>query len=87
LAPLDDDAIAEAVSTTNKVLVLHEDNLTGGIGADIAAWIGEHCFQQLDAPVMRCASLDTPIPFNMELEKQYLANARLEETMQKLLAY
>jgi 2-oxoisovalerate dehydrogenase E1 component len=87
LAPLDYDAIAEAVSTTNKVLVLHEDNLTGGIGADIAAWIGEHCFQQLDAPVMRCASLDTPIPFNMELEKQYLANARLEETMQRLLNY
>jgi 2-oxoisovalerate dehydrogenase E1 component len=70
LAPLDYDAITEAVSTTNKVLVLHEDNLTGGIGADIAAWIGEHCFQQLDAPVMRCASLDTPIPFNIELEKQ-----------------
>jgi 2-oxoisovalerate dehydrogenase E1 component len=87
LAPLDYDAIAEAVSTTNKVLVLHEDNLTGGIGADIAAWIGEHCFQQLDAPVMRCASLDTPIPFNMELEKQYLANARLEETMQRLLHF
>jgi 2-oxoisovalerate dehydrogenase E1 component len=87
LAPLDYDAIAEAVSTTNKVLVLHEDNLTGGIGADIAAWIGEHCFQQLDAPVMRCASLDTPIPFNMELEKQYLANARLEKTMQRLLHF
>ncbi len=87
LAPLDFDAIKEAVSTTNKVLVLHEDNLTGGIGADIAAWIGEHCFQQLDAPVMRCASLDTPIPFNIELEKQYLANARLEEQMQKLLSY
>jgi 2-oxoisovalerate dehydrogenase E1 component len=87
LAPLDYDAIAEAVSTTNKVLVLHEDNLTGGIGADIAAWIGEHCFQQLDAPVMRCASLDTPIPFNIELEKQYLANARLDETMQRLLSY
>ena len=87
LAPLDYDAIAEAVSTTNKVLVLHEDNLTGGIGADIAAWIGEHCFQQLDAPVMRCASLDTPIPFNIELEKQYLANARLDETMQRLLHY
>ena len=87
LAPLDYDAIAEAVASTGKVLVLHEDNLTGGIGADIAAWIAEHCFQQLDAPVMRCASLDTPIPFNMELEKQYLANARLEEQMQKLLAY
>ncbi|MEY3377473.1 MAG: hypothetical protein RLZZ328_510, partial [Bacteroidota bacterium] len=49
--------------------------------------IGEHCFQQLDAPVMRCASLDTPIPFNMELEKQYLANARLEKTMQRLLHF
>ncbi len=87
LSPLDYEAIAEAVNTTNKVLVLHEDNLTGGIGADIAAWIGEHCFQQLDAPVMRCASLDTPIPFNIELEKQYLANARLEEQMQKLISY
>ena len=87
LAPLDYDAIAEAVASTGKVLVLHEDNLTGGIGADIAAWIAEHCFQQLDAPVMRCASLDTPIPFNIELEKQYLANARLEEQMQKLLSY
>jgi 2-oxoisovalerate dehydrogenase E1 component len=87
LAPMDYDAIAEAVETTGKVLVLHEDNLTGGIGADIAAWIAEHCFQQLDAPVMRCASLDTPIPFNLELEKQYLANARLDETMQRLLNY
>ena len=87
LAPMDYEAIAEAVETTGKVLVLHEDNLTGGIGADIAAWIAEHCFQQLDAPVMRCASLDTPIPFNLELEKQYLANARLDETMQRLLHY
>ena len=87
LAPLDYDTIAEAVASTGKVLVLHEDNLTGGIGADIAAYIGEHCFQQLDAPVMRCASLDTPIPFNMELEKQYLANSRLEEQMKKLLSY
>jgi 2-oxoisovalerate dehydrogenase E1 component len=87
LAPLDYDAINEAVITTGKVLILHEDNLTGGIGGEISAWIAEHCFTQLDAPIMRCASLDTPIPFNIILEKQYLANSRLEETLQKLLAY
>ena len=87
LAPLDYEAIAKTVKATGKVLILHEDNLTGGIGGEISAWIAEHCFEYLDAPVMRCASLDTPIPFNTVLEKQYLANARLEETMQKLLAY
>ena len=87
LYPLDYDAIREVVAATGKVMVLHEDNLTGGIGAEIAAWIAEHCFQQLDAPVMRCASLDTPIPFNIELEKQYLANNRLDEMMQKLLFF
>ena len=87
LAPLDYESIKEAVETTGKVLILHEDNLTGGIGGEISAWIGEHCFTQLDAPIMRCASLDTPIPFNIILEKQYLANSRLQETMQKLLSY
>ena len=87
LAPLDYEAISEAVASTGKVLILHEDNLTGGIGGEISAWIAEHCFTQLDAPIMRCASLDTPIPFNTLLEKQYLANSRLQETMQKLLSY
>jgi 2-oxoisovalerate dehydrogenase E1 component len=87
LAPLDYDAIAEAVASTGKVIILHEDNLTGGIGGEISAWIAEHCFTKLDAPIMRCASLDTPIPFNTILEKQYLANSRLHETMQKLLSY
>ena len=87
LAPLDYDAIKEAASSTGKVLILHEDNLTGGIGGEISAWISEHCFKLLDAPIMRCASLDTPIPFNIILEKQYLANSRLQETMQKLLAF
>ena len=67
--------------------VLHEDNLTGGIGAEIAAWISEHCFQYLDAPVMRCASLDTPIPFSLELEQQYLAKARLDEMISRLLNF
>jgi 2-oxoisovalerate dehydrogenase E1 component len=87
LAPLDYDAIAEAVASTGKVIILHEDNLTGGIGGEISAWIAEHCFTKLDAPIMRCASLDTPIPFNTILEKQYLANSRLHETMQRLLQY
>ncbi|MEN9701415.1 MAG: hypothetical protein RIR55_735, partial [Bacteroidota bacterium] len=81
LAPLDYEAIAEAVASTGKVIILHEDNLTGGIGGEISAWIAEHCFTKLDAPIMRCASLDTPIPFNTILEKQYLANSRLHETM------
>lgn len=87
LAPLDYDAIKEAVSNSGKLMLLHEDNLTGGIGGEISAWIAEHCFQFLDAPIMRCASLDTPIPFNMELEKQYMANARLDEKMKELLSY
>jgi 2-oxoisovalerate dehydrogenase E1 component len=87
LMPLDFDAIKHTVMKTNRVLVLHEDNLTGGIGAEISAWISEHCFQYLDAPVMRCASLDTPIPFAPELENQYLAKSRLEESIEKLLSY
>jgi 2-oxoisovalerate dehydrogenase E1 component len=87
LLPLDYDAISAAVSRTGRILVLHEGTLTGGIGAEIAAWIQEHCFPQLDAPVMRCASLDTPIPFNKELEKNFLAKARLDECVQQLLKY
>jgi 2-oxoisovalerate dehydrogenase E1 component len=87
LAPLDYEAIEKVVKTTGKVMVLHEDNLTGGMGGEISAWIAEHCFEYLDAPVMRCASLDTPIPFNTVLEKQYLANSRLQEMMQRLLSY
>ncbi len=87
LAPLDYDAIRSTVEKTNKVLILHEDNLTGGIGAEISAWISEHCFQSLDAPVMRCASLDTPIPFSKELEEQFLAKSRLDEMIQKLIRF
>jgi 2-oxoisovalerate dehydrogenase E1 component len=87
LLPLDYEAIYTTVAKTGKVIVLHEDTLTGGIGGEISAWIGEHCFELLDAPVLRCASLDTAIPFNIELEKNFLANARLWETVEKLLAY
>lgn len=87
LAPLDYLSIQSAVAQTGKVLLLHEDNLVGGIGGEISAWISEHCFELLDAPVLRCASLDTPIPFNMELEKNYMAKSRLHQQVQQLLNY
>ncbi len=87
LAPLDYFAIREAVQRTGRVLLLHEDTLIGGIGGEIAAWIGEHCFDLLDAPVMRCASLDTPVPFNTELEQNFMAKARLGEMVERLLEY
>ena len=87
LLPLDYDAIREAVSATGKVLILHEDTLIGGIGGEIAAWISEHCFELLDAPVKRCASLDTPIPFNLDLEKQFMAYGRLPQYVEELMKY
>ena len=87
LLPLDTDAIKKAVRDTGRVLVLHEDTLTGGFGGEIAAWIAEHCFEWLDAPVMRCASLDTPVPFSTVLEKEFLATARLDASIQKLRSY
>lgn len=87
LLPLDYEAIAASVKRTGKVLLLHEDTLTGGIGGEIAAWISENCFQYLDAPVMRCASLDTAVPFAIELENNFLAKARLDEKIKKLLQF
>lgn len=87
LMPLDHKAIRDAVERTGKVLVLHEDTLTGGFGGEIAAWIAENCFDHLDAPVMRCASLDTPVPFNSILENNFLAKSRLDEYVQRLLEY
>ena len=87
LLPLDYEAIKIATEKTGKVLILHEDSLTGGIGGEIAAWIGEHCFDKLDAPVMRCASLDTPIPFSLELEKNFMAYGRLGEMVGRLVNY
>lgn len=87
LLPLDYKAIRKSVNKTGKVLVLHEDTLTGGIGGEVAAWIAQNCFEYLDAPVMRCASLDTPIPFSKDLENNFLASARLEEIMDRLIKY
>ncbi len=87
LLPLDYKAVRNSVNRTGKVLILHEDTLTGGVGAEVAAWISQNCFEFLDAPVMRCASLDTPVPFNAQLEKNFLANSRLDEIMNRLIQY
>lgn len=87
LQPWDKSAVAAAVKATGRVIILHEDTLSSGFGAEIAAWTGEHCFQYLDAPVMRCASLDTAIPMSKPLEDLFLAKSRLHETVEKLLAY
>ena len=87
LLPLDQDAIYSAVRKTGKVIVLHEDCLTGGIGGEIVALINENCFERLDAPVLRVASLDTPVPFAVSLEKQFLPQDRLYEAVEKLLNY
>ncbi len=87
LLPFDKEAIERTVKKTGKVLVLHEDCMTGGIGGEISAWISENCFAHLDAPVMRVASLDTPVPFSIPLENNFLAKTRLSEKMKELLEY
>lgn len=87
LAPLDLDAIATTVKKTGKVIVLHEDVEIGGIGAEISAHINEHYFEFLDAPVMRCGSLNTPVPFATVLEQEYLAVKHLNSTIQKLIEF
>lgn len=87
LLPWDKDTVFESVKKTSRALVLHEDTLTGGVGAEIAAWINEHCFQYLDAPVMREASLDTAIPFAPTLEQNFLPKGRLKAKIESLLKY
>ncbi len=87
LLPLDYETIAASVRRTNRVLVLHEDTLFGGIGGEIAAWIAEHLFEHLDAPVVRSASLDTPVPFALPLEQNFLPAQRLRTQLQQLLSY
>ena len=87
LLPWDKAAVEATVRKTNRVLILHEDTLTGGIGAEVAAWISEHCFAHLDAPVMRVAGLDTPIPFAPSLEKNFLPQGRLAGAIDALLKY
>lgn len=87
LKPLDTETIFEGVKNTGKVIILQEDSLFGGIASDISALINEHCFEYLDAPVVRVGSLETPIPFNSDLEQQYLAKSRFENALVELNAY
>ncbi|TAH22560.1 MAG: dehydrogenase [Cytophagales bacterium] len=87
LLPWDKEAVRQTVSKTGKALVCHEDCLTGGIGGEIAAWISEHCFERLDAPVMREGGLDTAIPFATNLENNFLPKQRIREKVIKLAAY
>ena len=87
LLPLDTESIYTAVKKTGKVILLHEDCMMGGIGGELAALISENCFEYLDAPVIRVASLDTPVPFAVALEEQFLPKERLISAISKLLNY
>lgn len=87
LLPLDYDAIRATVQKTGKAIVLYEDTLTAGIGAEVAAWISEHCFTHLDAPVMREASLDTPVPFATALEQNFLPKERFKQKLKELAGW
>ena len=87
LSPIDYDTITATVQKTNKVLILHEDTLFGGIGGELAAYISEHLFEHLDGPVLRAASLDTPVPFSTVLEKDFLPLQRLKDQMTRLINY
>jgi len=87
LQPLDLASIQEAVKATGKVIILHEDTLSGGVGAELAALVAEHCFEYLDGPVVRSASLDTPVPFARSLEDDFLPRQRFEQQLLELVGY
>ena len=87
LLPWDKETVEASVKKTGKLIILHEDTLTGGIGGEISAHIAEHCFEYLDAPVVRSASLDTPVPMNVELEWNFLPKKRFVEQLKNLKKY
>ena len=87
LVPLDKAAILDSVRKTGKVIILHEDTVYGGIGGELSAIISEECFEALDAPIMRCGSLDTPVPFAAALEEDFLANKRFTDKLIELHQY
>jgi 2-oxoisovalerate dehydrogenase E1 component len=87
LLPWDKEAVSQTVKKTGRILILHEDTLTGGVGAEISAWISENCFRDLDAPVLREAGLDTPIPFAPTLEQNFLPKGRLKARIEELLKF
>ena len=87
LLPLDTEAIYNSVRKTGRVVVLHEDCMTGGIGGEIVALISENCFSYLDAPVKRVASLDTPVPFAGDLEQQFLPVGRIDKAIEEVMNF
>ena len=87
LQPLDKEAILSSVKKTGKAIILQEDSMFGGIASDISAMLMEECFEYLDAPVKRVASMETPIPFAPQLEQQYLAKGKFEDAIKDLLNY
>ncbi len=87
LQPLDTEAIYNSVRKTGRAIILQEDSMFGGIASDISALIMEHCFEYLDAPVKRVASMETPIPFINQLEDQYMAKGKFERGMREVLDY
>ncbi len=87
LLPWDKETVETSVRKTGKAIILHEDTLTGGVGGEIAAHIAQHCFESLDAPVLRSASLDTPVPMNLDLEWNFLPKKRFKEQLIELLKY
>jgi 2-oxoisovalerate dehydrogenase E1 component len=87
LLPWDKNAVENSVKKTGKAIILHEDTLTGGIGAEIAAHIAQHCFKYLDAPVIRTGSLDSPVPFNLDLEENFLPKERFKTDLETLLNF
>jgi 2-oxoisovalerate dehydrogenase E1 component len=87
LQPLDTEMIYESVKKTGKVIILQEDSQFGGIASDLSAMITENCFEFLDAPVKRCASIETPIPFAKQLEDAYLSKSRFVADLHELMKY
>ena len=87
LQPLDTEAIYKSVQKTGRAIILQEDSMFGGIASDLSALIMENCFEYLDAPVKRVASMETPIPFINQLEDQYMAKGKFEAALREVLEY
>ena len=87
LIPLDESAIYKSIKKTSRVLILHEDCLVGGFGSELSALISENCFEYLDAPIKRLASLNTPVPFAKQLEDNFLPKDKLKDELLELISY
>jgi len=87
LVPLDKATVLDSVKRTGRALLLHEDTLTGGFGGELAALIAEEAFDHLDAPIVRVASWDTPVPFAVPLEQGFLPKGRLKDAVERVLGY